>query len=818
MPDATLRNRRTGPAYSNRKVRLKHDVSNLNPKPDITNVLPRPYGDLSQATIEDIADCAAVGWDGLTKQHGAKNRRIATRRVLTHLAEYPGATWQERWEASGLDEPGNPVRDRFTHKPHRTQAALGLRCLLCLRVLQPSLRALRSNDFVGLPEQFRHIQGDPLLDKFFEVEASSTHSLGQQRMSLFDLTMTLISQGIQLPDLTPEGLLHYSLECHRYGLTRGATSGSSRFSGHTTWDTLHSMGHFPPGTPKKLRAVLIAGQKTVSELVDSYPIRNSSVRQLFIDYLERRKPDLDYSALVNVTQILVSLFWQKIEKLNPDQTDLRLTTDLYQVWREEVSHLDGDPGEPKKPRRNIGSLLMQVRGFYLDLQSWALHEPERWGPWSTACPIPQHEIRSVRKEKRRARERTHNRIRERQPLLPILVRHVETRREHALRLFKAASAVQLGDRFVHDGTVYLRTNSRADQTRARHSRAPVRVVKEGTSTVIHAEKNEDDTFWDWAYVEVLRLSGVRIEELVELTQLSVRQYQRPNNEVIALLVIAPSKTDRERVIPMSAELFHVIAAIVRRHLADGARTVLLTSRFDAHERQWSSPMPFLFQRGTRGRGVVSPHTISARLRTICQGLATVNPAFAGLTFAPHDFRRLFATEVVNNGLPVHIGAALLGHLNIETTGGYVAVFNEDVVRHYQEYLARRRAERPSEEYRKATPEEWSEFEIHFDRRKVELGNCGRPYGTPCQHEHACVRCPMLQVDPKMIPRLDELEVDLRDRRLRAEKEGWLGELEGIDLTLQFLQEKREQASRTRASSRRVPLGIPSMRPPSSEPA
>lgn len=35
---------------------------------------------------------------------------------------------------------------------------------------------------------------------------------------------------------------------------------------------------------------------------------------------------------------------------------------------------------------------------------------------------------------------------------------------------------------------------------------------------------------------------------------------------------------------------------------------------------------------------------------------------------------------MNNGLPIHIGAALLGHLNLQTTRGYVAVFNEDVVR------------------------------------------------------------------------------------------------------------------------------------------
>ena len=65
-----------------------------------------------------------------------------------------------------------------------------------------------------------------------------------------------------------------------------------------------------------------------------------------------------------------------------------------------------------------------------------------------------------------------------------------------------------------------------------------------------------------------------------------------------------------------------------------------------------------------------------------------------------------------------------------------AVFDEDIVRHYAAYLAGRRAIRPTDEYRQVTPAEWDEFGEHFDKRKVELGSCGRPYGTPCQHEHA----------------------------------------------------------------------------------
>ena len=107
----------------------------------------------------------------------------------------------------------------------------------------------------------------------------------------------------------------------------------------------------------------------------------------------------------------------------------------------------------------------------------------------------------------------------------------------------------------------------------------------------------------------------------------------------------------------------------------------------------------------------------------------------------------------------------------------------------------------------------AEFEEHFDKRRVELGSCGRPYGTPCAHEHACVRCPMLSVNPKMLPRLDELETDLLARRQRAVNEGWRGEVEGLELTLKYLHSKRIQAQRATTVGP-VSLGMPApARPP-----
>lgn len=46
------------------------------------------------------------------------------------------------------------------------------------------------------------------------------------------------------------------------------------------------------------------------------------------------------------------------------------------------------------------------------------------------------------------------------------------------------------------------------------------------------------------------------------------------------------------------------------------------------------------------------------------------------------------------------------------------------------------------------------------------------------------------------------------RRERAEREGWRGEIEGIDLTMSFLQAKRIEALRSQRLGQHVDLGLP----------
>jgi site-specific recombinase XerD len=65
-----------------------------------------------------------------------------------------------------------------------------------------------------------------------------------------------------------------------------------------------------------------------------------------------------------------------------------------------------------------------------------------------------------------------------------------------------------------------------------------------------AVATEAATFWDWALVELLVQSGLRIEEASELTTLDILKRQLPDGRVYYLLHIKPSMFDRARVIPI----------------------------------------------------------------------------------------------------------------------------------------------------------------------------------------------------------------------------------------------------------------------------
>ena len=448
-----------------------------------------------------------------------------------------------------------------------------------------------------------------------------------------------------------------------------------------------------------------------------------------------------------------------------------------------------------QPRRNFHAVLLAVRSFYLDLLQWSLDDPARWGPHAAPCPISEADVHGYLKELRRRHARMADRTRALAPVLPQLIAAAEQRLAEAARMLQAARSAAPGAEFALDGACYLRIGPRRPG-----SPEPVRLLAQRLDEPeprLDVAAAEEAAFWTWAVIEVLRRTGVRIEELLELTHLSLRQYQAPAGDMVALLQISPSKTDTERVIPADPELVAVLARIIRRIKASDGRVPLLT-RYDTYERVFGAPLPHLFQRiCQRQPHVLSPHKVRELLDRLAGQAGIADTDGTSLRFTPHDFRRIFSTETVNGGLPIHIAAKLLGHLDLNTTQGYVAVYPAEVIRHYRQFIAGRRSQRPSEEYRDPTDAEWAEFRDHFSLRKVALGTCHRPYGTPCQHEHACVRCPMLRLDLAQVPRLLQIEANTCERLDEARRMQWLGEVAALEESLRHIASKKHQAERLR---------------------
>ncbi|MFJ8819161.1 tyrosine-type recombinase/integrase [Amycolatopsis thermoflava] len=703
------------------------------------------------------------------------------RRLLGWLAGFPGRDWEQRWLASGADEAPRSWVDHAVAAGvagHGYRVGAALSWLLLGRVLRPSYSFLLNTHFSTLFARFPVLHDSADFGQLREMPSYQRAVRRLQADAEACIVRVLLRTGKRMRQLSGEDLLTYA------DLVR--TSGRHRRE-HLAWELLVALGPLA-GEPPTLRAVWTAKgnsrQHDPAGLLARYGIPPSPVREVLVDYLAEVRPGLDYGSWLHYAYTLGRAFWWEILQINPDQLDLRLAPEVASEWRRRIALTSTG-----QPRKDVHSLLFRVRAFYRDVQQWALDEPTRWGVWAAPSPVRDTDVRSLRKAKRHQQARTQQRTRVLTPLLPRLVATAHARRDWSVRLLAAAEATAHGEEFVVDGLTYTRHDPPTLYLRQRRSRTWI-LNPDGTH--VDATALEADCFWAWAVIETLRLTGCRIEEALELTQLSLRHYTPPSTgTVVPLLHIVPSKLDIERLIPMTPELVSVLLTVVRR-VRDTDGRIPLSILYDAHDRVHGQPLPHLFSRQLGARHeVLSRHYVRTILDTTAAA-AGLEDNGEPVRFTPHDFRRLFTTELVGAGLPLHIAATLLGHLDLDTTRGYTAVFPEQVIDAHQKMIAHRRGLRDSAEYREVIGEEWAEFEEHFQLRRVALGDCFRPYGTPCVHEHACIRCPFLRLDPAQTPRLDSIEANTRDRLTEARGRQWLGEVAALEESLRHIADKRRQ--------------------------
>jgi integrase len=734
--------------------------------------------------------------------------------LLDWLQGWDGGSWQQRWLASGADTAGAAwwqlARDWLDQRsgpgvPGAAALVSALVTAICADIVRPSLAWLAAGErdhreLTRAMAALRDPDGFARLRALCDSDSAVSKAAGSR--TLRRAAVILAARGGTVAGITIGDLLEL-LD------TEAGVHGAARSDSAACYRLLRQMGIFGPAAPARLRQLRTAGQRTPEEMIDRHQLACRPIRDLLVDYLRERQPAIDYASLEQLGHRL-GMFWADLERHHPGIDSLHLSAEVADAWKQRlqtkqqtITSAAGGKTVIDAERICHREFLTPVRAFYLDLAQWAVDDPGRWGRWAAPCPVGRAETIQGKVQRHR-KSRMDARTRERLPVLPVLVRCTARQHADAQALLQAARNTRPGDLITIPGAALVRSVTKT-------TAVSVWAGDVATGKRRNLTAEEDRAFWAWATVEVLRATGIRIEELAQLSHHSFVQYRLPGSgELVPLLQIVPSKTDTERLLVISPELADVLSAVISR-VRGTSNAVPLVAAYDDHERVWLPPAPVLFQRriGAENRAI-PPATIRKILAAALARTGLADPSGDPLHYTPHDFRRMFLTDTIMNGLPPHIAQIIAGHRDINVTLGYKAVYPDEAIQAHLAFLARRRALRPTEEYRTPTDAEWEEFLGHFERRKVATGTCGRAFATPCIHEHSCLRCALHWPDPAQRPRIAEIRDNLTARIAEANREGWLGEAEGLQISLAGAEDKLAQIDRRTRTPGPVGLGMPAL--------
>ena len=170
---------------------------------------------------------------------------------------------------------------------------------------------------------------------------------------------------------------------------------------------------------------------------------------------------------------------------------------------------------------------------------------------------------------------------------------------------------------------------------------------------------------------------------------------------------------------------------------------------------------------------------------------------------------MFVTEAVTGGLPVHIAARILGHHSLNTTQAYLAVFQEELIATYRGFLDARRAARPAEEYREPTERSGANSRNTSNSARSNWAPAGAPTAHPAHTNTPASAAPCSASTPAA-PTSREITRNLADRIEEARTNGWHGEVQGLQISLDAARTKLASLDRLARNRNRssVALGMP----------
>jgi hypothetical protein len=472
--------------------------------------------------------------------------------LLDWLQAQEGGSWQQRWLASGagtagaawLQLPGDWLNQRPGQRaPAAVALASALVTAICAGLVRPSLAWLIAGgvehaELARAMAVLRDAGGFARLQELCDSDPAVTGTARSR--TLRRVAVILAAKGGTLASITIGDVLEL-LD------TEAGIHGAARSESAACYRLLREMGIFGPAAPARLRQLRTAGQRTPEEMIDRHQLACQPIRDLLVDYLRERQPAMDYGSLEQLGRRL-GMFWADLEAHHPGIDSLHLPAQVADAWKQRlqtkqktITTSTGGKTVIDAERICHREFLTPVRAFYLDLAQWAVDDPGRWARWAAPCPVGRAETIQGKVQRHR-KSRMDARTRERLPVLPVLVRSAAQQHADAQALLHAARGTRPGDAITAGGTALVRPA-------ATSATVSIWADDPATGKRRNLTTEEDRAFWAWATVEVLRATGIRAEELVQLSHHSFVQYRLPGTgELVPLLQITPSKTDAERLL------------------------------------------------------------------------------------------------------------------------------------------------------------------------------------------------------------------------------------------------------------------------------
>ncbi|WP_232525695.1 site-specific integrase [Mycobacterium intracellulare] len=180
-----------------------------------------------------------------------------------------------------------------------------------------------------------------------------------------------------------------------------------------------------------------------------------------------------------------------------------------------------------------------------------------------------------------------------------------------------------------------------------------------------------------------------------------------------------------------------------------------------------------------------------------------------LRFTPHDFRRLFITDAVLNGLPPHIAQVIAGHRDINVTWAIRPSIPTRPSNHIWHSSPAAATCGP--------PTNTAPPPMRNGRNSWATSNAAKsPLAPADAPSPAVVFTSTLVSDARCsgLTRPNGTVLEIRDNLLariaEAEREGWLGEVEGLQVSLAGAEDKLAQVDRRSREQAPVELGTPTL--------